>query len=84
MSKQYPLNPGRLARDLPKTIVSGSRANLDDKMRDTPMNRPPKPPAETYIAKTSAAAFSAGAVQAATGSLLTRVSTSYIATISSR
>ena len=55
---------------LPKTIVFGSRTNLDDKMRDTPMNRPPKPPAETHIAETPTAAFSAGAVQAATGSLL--------------
>lgn len=60
----------------PQTIVFGGLVDVDDKTRDTPMNRPPKPPAETHIAETPTAAFSAGAVQAATGSLLTRVSTS--------
>lgn len=31
----------------PETIVFGGRGDVDDQVRDTPLNDPPKPPAET-------------------------------------
>ncbi|KDA07214.1 hypothetical protein DC31_01030 [Microbacterium sp. CH12i] len=43
----------------PKTIVSGDLVDGEGKVRDTPKNDPPKPPAETNSRRNACGTYSA-------------------------
>ncbi|MCM3781282.1 hypothetical protein [Microbacterium hydrocarbonoxydans] len=46
-------------RQLPKTIVPGGLADVDDRVHNTPRNDPPKPLAETGSGRNTGVSFSA-------------------------